>query len=151
MLGQRPEEARSRLRDGMREAWACRDMTLVIGHCVQAILADQAGDSAEAFRLLAEGERTLHAWDVPPIYYLALVTLVKCELWAGQGQLPLAELWLARLSDTYAGAQPAAAPELLPQLPLHLGLRRATLVRRRGQEEAAAQQMRELQRKARRC
>ncbi|HTN32021.1 MAG TPA: LuxR C-terminal-related transcriptional regulator [Pseudomonas sp.] len=146
-----PEQARARLHAGIREARACRDVTLVIGYSVLATLAEQAGDNAEAFRLLAECERTLHAWDVPPIYYLALVTLVKCELWAGHGQLPLAELWLARLSDTYAGAQPAAAPELLPQLPLHLGLRRATLARRRGQEEAAAQQMRELQRKARRC
>ena len=150
MLGQRPEEARSRLRDGMREAWACRDMTLVIGHCVQAILADQQGDTAEAFRLLAEGERTLHAWDIPPIYYLALVTLVKCELWIRQGQLPLAELWLARLASTYAGEQPAAAPELLPQLPLHLKLRRASLDRQRGQAESAERQLRELQRQARR-
>ena len=145
-----PEQARARLQAGIREARACRDVTLVIGYSVLATLAEQAGDSAEAFRLLAEGERTLHAWDVPPIYYLALVTLVKCELWAGQGQLPLAELWLARLSDTYAGAQPAAAPELLPQLPLHLGLRRATLVRRRGQDEAAERQLHELQRQARR-
>src|SRR5690606_5485318 len=42
------------------------------------------------------------------------------------------------------------APELLPQLPLHLGLRRATLARRRGQDEAAEQQLHELQRQARR-
>lgn len=145
-----PAQARARLQDGLQEARACRDVTLVIGYCVLASLAEQEGDTAEAFRLLAEGERTLHAWDIPPIYYLAMVTLVKCELWAGQEQLPLAELWLARLSDTYSGAQPAAAPELLPQLPLHLGLRRAILARRRGQREQAERQLRELQRQARR-
>lgn len=145
-----PEQARERLQAGIREARACRDVTLVIGYSVLATLAEQEGDIAEAFRLLAEAERTLHAWDVPPIYYLALVTLVKCELWAGQGQLPLAELWLARLSDTYTGEQPAAAPELLPQLPLHLGLRRAIVARRRFQTEDAERQLRDLQRQARR-
>lgn len=146
-----PEPARARLLAGLREARACRDVSLVIGYSVLATLAELQGDTAEAFRLLAEGEHTLHAWDVPPIYYLALVTLVKCELWAAHGQVPLAELWLARLSETYCGETPAAAPELLPQLPLHLGLRRATLARRRGLVQDAERQFRELQRQTRRC
>ena len=145
-----PEQARARLLAGLREARICRDVSMVIGYCVLASLAEHEGDNAEAFRLLAEGERTLHAWDIPPICYLAMVTLVKCGLWAGQGQLPLAELWLARLSDTYAGERPAAAPELLPQLPLHLGLRQAILARQRGQLEQAERRLRELQGQARR-
>lgn len=149
-LRMQPEQARARLWAGIQEARACRDLTLIIGYTVLATLAEQDGDTAQAFRLLGEGERTLHAWDVPPIYYLALVTLVKCELWAAHGQLPLAELWLARLMDTYAGERPAAAPELLPQLPLHLRLRRATVAQRRRQMESAEQQWRELQRLARR-
>ncbi len=36
---------------------------------------------SKAFAELAEAERLMHIWDVPPIYYLAMITLIKCELW----------------------------------------------------------------------
>jgi len=64
---------------------------------------------------------------VPPIYYLAMITLVKCELWLAQGRTDLAEAWLARLGQTYNGEQPAAPPEFHPQLPLHIELQQALL------------------------
>ncbi len=71
----------------------------------------------------------MHIWDVPPVYYLAMITLVKCELWLAQGRTDLAESWLQRLGQTYGGEQPAAAPEFHPLLPLHIALQQASLDR----------------------
>lgn len=140
----RPEEARRRLRAGIAEARACRDIGVLIGHCVLAGLEGRCGRLAEAFALLAEAERLMHIWDVPPIYYLAMITLAKCELWLLQGQTELAEAWLARLAETYSGEQAAAAPESHPQLPLYIDLQQAVLERLQGQLPAAERRLRAL-------
>ena len=144
-----PVGARKCLQAGVSEAHRCRDVSVVIGYCVLARLSGQAGRPDEAFTLLAEAERIMHAWDVPPVYYLALVTLVKCELWMSQGQLPLAGIWLARLGETYVGEQAAAAPELLPQLSLHIALQRAVLTALRGQAKEAEKLLLQLEQQAR--
>jgi len=122
-----PQTARLRLQAGLAEARACRDISVLIGHCVIARLEGGSGEFSKAFAELAEAERLMHIWDVPPIYYLAMITLVKCELWLAQGRTDLAEAWLARLGQTYNGAHPAAPPEFHPQLPLHIELQQALL------------------------
>lgn len=122
-----PQQARARLLSGLAEARACRDISVLIGHCVIARLDGSSGDFAKAFAELAEAERLMHIWDVPPIYYLAMITLVKCELWLAQGRTDLAEAWLARLGQTYTGERAAAPPEFHPQLPLHVELQQALL------------------------
>ncbi|WP_433737074.1 LuxR C-terminal-related transcriptional regulator [Pseudomonas putida] len=122
-----PQTARARLQAGLSEARACRDISVLIGHCVIARLEGNSGEFAKAFAELAEAERLMHIWDVPPIYYLAMITLVKCELWLAQGRIDLAEAWLARLGQTYNGEKPAAPPEFHPQLPLHIELQQALL------------------------
>ena len=122
-----PQAARVRLLAGIGEARACRDISVLIGHCVIARLDGAGGEFAKAFAELAEAERLMHIWDVPPIYYLAMITLVKCELWLAQGRTDLAEAWLARLGQTYTGARAAAPPEFHPQLPLHVELQQALL------------------------
>lgn len=122
-----PQTARLRLQAGLAEARACRDISVLIGHCVIARLEGSSGEFAKAFAELAEAERLMHIWDVPPIYYLAMITLVKCELWLAQGRTDLAEAWLARLGQTYNGERPAAPPEFHPQLPLHIELQQALL------------------------
>ncbi|MCA4962796.1 LuxR C-terminal-related transcriptional regulator [Pseudomonas sp. Y24-6] len=122
-----PQAARIRLQAGLSEARACRDISVLIGHCVIARIEGSSGEFAKAFAELAEAERLMHIWDVPPIYYLAMITLVKCELWLAQGRTDLAEAWLARLSQTYNGENPAAPPEFHPQLPLHIELQQALL------------------------
>jgi LuxR family maltose regulon positive regulatory protein len=122
-----PQAARLRLQAGLGEARACRDISVLIGHCVIARLEGNSGVFAKAFAELAEAERLMHIWDVPPIYYLAMITLVKCELWLAQGRTDLAQAWLARLGQTYNGEQPAAPPEFHPQLPLHIELQQALL------------------------
>ncbi|WP_248739355.1 LuxR C-terminal-related transcriptional regulator [Pseudomonas kribbensis] len=122
-----PEAARQRLQAGLSEARACRDISVLIGHCVIARLDGSSGDYARAFAELAEAERLMHIWDVPPIYYLAMITLVKCELWLAQGRIDLAEAWLGRLGQTYTGERAAAPPEFHPQLPLHVELQQALL------------------------
>ncbi|WJK08949.1 LuxR C-terminal-related transcriptional regulator [Pseudomonas fluorescens] len=122
-----PQAARARLQAGLTEARACRDISVLIGHCVIARLDGNNGDFAKAFAELAEAERLMHIWDVPPIYYLAMITLVKCELWLAQGRIDLAEAWLARLGQTYTGERAAAPPEFHPQLPLHVELQQALL------------------------
>ncbi|MER2102643.1 MAG: LuxR C-terminal-related transcriptional regulator [Pseudomonas atacamensis] len=122
-----PDAARVRLLAGLGEARACRDISVLIGHCVIARLDGSRGEFAKAFAELAEAERLMHIWDVPPIYYLAMITLVKCELWLAQGRIDLAEAWLARLGQTYTGEHAAAPPEFHPQLPLHVELQQALL------------------------
>lgn len=122
-----PQAARVRLLAGIGEARACRDISVLIGHCVIARLDGTSGEFAKAFAELAEAERLMHIWDVPPIYYLAMITLVKCELWLAQGRIDLAEAWLARLGQTYTGEHAAAPPEFHPQLPLHVELQQALL------------------------
>ncbi|MDF9618696.1 LuxR C-terminal-related transcriptional regulator [Pseudomonas entomophila] len=124
-----PVQGRARLRAGLSEARSCRDISVLIGHCVIASLDGREGRFAEAFAELAEAERLMHIWDVPPIFYLAMITLVKCELWLAQGRTDLAESWLLRLGQTYGGEQPAAAPEFHPLLPLHIELQQALLER----------------------
>jgi LuxR family maltose regulon positive regulatory protein len=129
LLAQRlqPQAARVRLQAGLNEARACRDISVLIGHCVIARLEGSSGEFAKAFAELAEAERLMHIWDVPPIYYLAMITLVKCEFWLAQGRTDLAEAWLARLGQTYNGEHAAAPPEFHPQLPLHIELQQAQL------------------------
>ncbi len=122
-----PQVARTRLLAGIGEARACRDISVLIGHCVIARLDGATGEFAKAFAELSEAERLMHIWDVPPIYYLAMITLVKCELWLTQGRTDLAEAWLARLGQTYTGERAAAPPEFHPQLPLHVELQQALL------------------------
>jgi LuxR family maltose regulon positive regulatory protein len=132
-----PQPARARLLAGLGEARACRDISVLIGHCVIARLEGSSGEFAKAFAELAEAERLMHIWDVPPIYYLAMITLVKCELWLAQGRTDLAEAWLARLGQTYNGEHPAAPPEFHPQLPLHIELQQAVLDMMKGQSMLA--------------
>ena len=139
-----PAQGRARLRAGLGEARACRDISVLIGHCVIAGLDGREGNYAEAFAELAEAERLMHIWDVPPIFYLAMITLVKCELWLAQGRTDLAESWLLRLGQTYGGEQRAAAPEFHPLLPLHIELQQALLERVQGRSDEAVVRLRDL-------
>lgn len=143
-----PQAARRLLRAGIAEARACRDISVLIGYCVQANLEGRGGNFPAAFAQLAEAERLMHIWDVPPIYYLAMITLSKCELWLQQGQIELAAAWLGRLAETYSGEQAAAAPEFHPQLPLHIELQQAALERIQGQPAQAERRLRALSQRA---
>lgn len=143
-----PEAGMVRLRAGLAEARACRDISVLIGHCVIASFEGRRGDFPLAFAELAEAERLMHIWDVPPIYYLAMITLIKCELWLAQGRTDLAEAWLARLEQTYNGEHAAAAPEFHPHLPQHIGLQQAALDATRHQHDVALQRLEELAQQA---
>lgn len=139
-----PQQARQRLLAGIAEARTCRDSSLLIGHCVLASLEGRCGNLSEAFAQLAEAERLMHIWDIPAVYYLAMITLHKCELWLLQGQGELAGFWLSRLAQTYSGEHAAAAPEFHPQLPLHIELHQATLECLRGLPGEAERRLRAL-------
>ncbi len=143
-----PQQARQRLLAGIAEARGCRDVSLLIGHCALARLEGRCGNLAEGFAQLAEAERLMHIWDIPAVYYLAMITLCKCELWLLQGQSELAGFWLNRLAQTYSGEDAAAAPELQPQLPLHIDLHLATLERLRGLPGEAERRLRGLSQRA---
>ncbi|MGV8919799.1 MAG: LuxR C-terminal-related transcriptional regulator [Pseudomonas sp.] len=140
-----PDIARQRLVAGLAEARACRDVSVLIGHCVIAGIDGRNGRFTEAFAELSEAERLMHIWDVPPVYYLAMITLIKCELWLLQGRIDLAEAWLVRLGQTYSGEQPAVAPECHPLLPQHIELQRAALEQIQGQLPSAVQRLRRLE------
>ncbi|MBD9457293.1 helix-turn-helix transcriptional regulator [Pseudomonas sp. PDM05] len=144
-----PDAGIDRLRAGLVEARACRDISVLIGHCVIASFEGRRNDFSKAFAELAEAERLMHIWDVPPIYYLAMITLIKCELWLAQGRTDLADAWLNRLGQTYNGEHAAAAPEFHPHLPQHIGLQQAALEATRHQPAAALQRLEELAQQAR--
>lgn len=139
-----PQLARECLYAGIAEARSCRDISVVLGYCVLASMAGREGELTEAFAHLAEVERLMHIWDVPAIYYLGMVTLIKCELWQRQGQHELAGLWLSRLHEAYSGAQAAAAPEFHPQLALHILLCQATQEQLLTEPDRAEQGLRQL-------
>jgi LuxR family maltose regulon positive regulatory protein len=141
LVRNQPEVGIAHLRAGLAEARACRDISVLIGHCVIASFEGRRNDFSKAFAELAEAERLMHIWDVPPIYYLAMITLIKCELWLAQGRTDLADAWLTRLGQTYNGEQAAAAPEFHPHLPQHIGLQQAALDAIRHQPEAALQRL----------
>ena len=141
-------QAVTRLHTGIAEARACRDVGVLIGYCVLASLEGREGRSAEAFALLGEAERLMHVWDVPAIYYLAMITLIKCELWLRQGQVELAAAWLPQLAETYGDKGRALAPEFHPQLALHIDLQLAALERLQGGLENAERRLRALQQRA---
>ncbi|HHX06535.1 MAG TPA: helix-turn-helix transcriptional regulator, partial [Pseudomonas sp.] len=143
LLGMRGQiqEARVKLCAGISEAQACRDASLLIGYRMQAVLEGMSGREAEAFEQLAEAERIMHTWDVPSIYYLAMLTLSKCELWLQQGQLELAQPWLERLSATYNVQQMDKASEFHPQLALYVELQMAALECATGQVASAEQRL----------
>ncbi|NBF03529.1 helix-turn-helix transcriptional regulator [Pseudomonas sp. Fl5BN2] len=143
-LRAQPEAGLVLLQAGLVEARACRDISVLIGHCVIAKQEGLRGEFSRAFAELAEAERLMHIWDVPPIYYLAMITLVKCELWLAQGRTDLAEAWLARLGQTYTGEQAAAPPEFHPQLPLHIELQQARLESIKGDLIKAEQRLNRL-------
>lgn len=148
LLGLRLQpRAVERLRAGVAEARACRDVGALIGYCVLASLEGRDGRSAEAFALLGEAERLMHVWDVPAIYYLAMITLMKCELWLRQGQVELAAAWLPQLAETYSEGR-ALAPEFHPQMALHIDLQQAALDRLQGDLESAERRLRALQPRA---
>lgn len=147
-LALQPDEARKWIKQGIEETRSCRDVSLVIGYCVLASLEGRLGNYAAAFARLGDVERLMHAWDIPPIYYLAAITLIKCELWLAQGQTELAGVWLQRLGGTYGG-QAATPPECSPLLPLHLELLQAGLERREGRPEEAARRLDRLARSTR--
>ena len=143
-----PEAGLARLRAGLTEARACRDISVLIGHCVIANFEGRRGDFSSAFAELAEAERLMHIWDVPPIYYLAMITLIKCELWLAQGRTDLADAWLTRLGQTYNGEHAAAAPEFHPHLPQHIELQQAALDATRHQPDSALQRLEALAQQA---
>lgn len=147
-LALQPDEARKWIKQGIEETRSCRDVSLVIGYCVLASLEGRLGNYAAAFARLGDVERLMHAWDIPPIYYLAAITLIKCELWLTQGQTELAGVWLQRLGGTYGG-QAATPPECSPLLPLHVELLQAGLERREGRPEEAARRLDRLARSTR--
>lgn len=146
LLGMRgqTQDARVKLCAGISEAQACRDVSLLIGYRMQAVLEGMDGRAAEAFEQLAEAERIMHMWDVPSIYYLAMLTLSKCELWIQQGQLELAQPWLERLSATYNVRQMDKASEFHPQLALYVELQMAAMESATGQAESAEQRLKQL-------
>jgi LuxR family maltose regulon positive regulatory protein len=148
LVRNQPETGIALLRAGLAEARACRDISVLIGHCVIASFEGRRHDFPKAFAELAEAERLMHIWDVPPIYYLAMITLIKCELWLAQGRTDLADAWLTRLGQTYHGEQAAAAPEFHPHLPQHIGLQQAALDAVRHQPLAALERLEALAQQA---
>tara|TARA_R110001592_G_scaffold68273_1_gene209170 strand:- start:2167 stop:4866 length:2700 start_codon:yes stop_codon:yes gene_type:complete len=135
------DTARHRVREGMEEARACRDLHVLPGYCLLAGIEARRRDGfGLAFELLAEAERLMHQWDVPPVYYLGWGTVLKSDLWISAGRYALAEQWLPRLRQTYCLDNPAAPPSFFHVLPVVINRVYARLLWSQG-EHAEAEEL----------
>lgn len=122
----------------MEEARACRDLHVLPGYCLLAGIEARRRDGfGQAFELLAEAERLMHQWDVPPVYYLGWGTVLKSDLWISAGRQELAEQWLPRLRQTYCLGSPAAPPSFFHALPVVIDRVYARLLWGQGEHEQA--------------
>lgn len=140
LRGQLGEQAFAcqRVREGIDEARRCRDIHVLPGYCLLAGIEARRRDGfAQAFELLAEAERLMHQWDIPPVYYLGWGTALKSDLWISAGRQELAEQWLPRLRQTYCLENPAAPPSFFHALPLVIERVYARLLWGRGEHAQA--------------
>lgn len=127
------------------EARRSRDVHVLQAYCASAaVLARRLDTAGEAFTLLAEAERLMHQWDVPPVYYLGWVTALKSDLWMTTDRRELAEHWLPRLRQTYCLDEAAAPPPFFHALPVLIELVYARLLWQRGERVACESCLREL-------
>jgi LuxR family maltose regulon positive regulatory protein len=132
------DTARQRVREGMEEARACRDVHVLPGYCLLAGIEARRRDGLSlAFEVLAEAERLMHQWDVPPVYYLGWGTVLKSDLWISEGRQELAEQWLLRLRQTYCLGTPAAPTSFFHVLPVVIDRVYARLLWGHGEHEEA--------------
>jgi len=126
------------VRAGIDEARLCRDIHVLPGYCLLAGIEARRRDGfAHAFELLADAERLMHQWDIPPVYYLGWGTALKSDLWISAGRQELAEQWLPRLRQTYCLNDPAAPPSFFHALPLVIERVYARLLWGRGEHDEA--------------
>ncbi|GGD05684.1 transcriptional regulator [Halopseudomonas salina] len=132
------EAARREVRQGIDEARSCRDIHVLPGYCLLAGIEARRRDGFnQAFELLAEAERLMHQWDVPPVFYLGWGTALKSDLWISAGRQELAEQWLPRLRQTYCLEEPAAPPSFFHVLPVVIERVYARLLWGRGEQRQA--------------
>jgi LuxR family maltose regulon positive regulatory protein len=133
-----PRAARREVRQGIDEARACRDIHVLPGYCLLAGIEARRRDGfGQAFELLAEAERLMHQWDIPPVFYLGWGTALKSDLWISAGRQELAEQWLPRLRQTYCLDEPAAPPSFFHVLPMVIERVYARLLWGRGEQDQA--------------
>lgn len=133
-----PDTARREVRQGIDEARACRDIHVLPGYCLLAGIEARRRDGfGQAFELLAEAERLMHQWDIPPVFYLGWGTALKSDLWISAGRQELAEQWLPRLRQTYCLDGPAAPPSFFHVLPVVIERVYARLLWGRGEQGQA--------------
>ena len=133
------------LQQGIADARRHRDVHVLMGFCQQAVLQAQIDQATEAaFATLADAERLMHQWDIPPVFYLGWITAIKSDLWISAGRRELAEQWLPRLHETYCSEQPAAPPPCYQGLPVLIGLVYARLLWVRGERAGCEAQLKAL-------
>jgi LuxR family maltose regulon positive regulatory protein len=142
-LGMQTEEARKRLKAGIDEARACRDVSLVIGYAVLACLEGQQGQYA-GVRPTGRGRAAdacvgCAAGLLPVGHHPDQMRTV-----ARPGAVELAAAWLERLGETYSAEQPATPPECHPQLPYYIALWQALLARHEARPDEAERRLRSL-------
>ncbi|WP_164880949.1 LuxR C-terminal-related transcriptional regulator [Aestuariirhabdus litorea] len=106
------DEAESWARRGIPIAERARDVSVVLGYTVRILIYRNRKDIGAAFNMLAEVERLMNLWDIPQVFYLAWLTVLKCDLWIYQGKLEQARGWLERLVELYDSEQVWPPPYL---------------------------------------
>lgn len=79
-LALQPDKARKWIKQGVEKTCSRRDIGLVIGYYALASLRGRLGNYAAALVRLDDVEWLIHAWDISPVHYLVVITLIKYEL-----------------------------------------------------------------------
>ena len=119
------EGARQDAYIGINEANRCRDVIVLYGYSLLALIHLMKQEGKAALATIAEAERLMQRWQVSEQVYQGWIAIVKANIWMALGKQERAEECLSRVDDTDGPAGINHA-ELFP---MQSGLYRLTCVR----------------------
>lgn len=119
------EQAKQEVYLGINEANQCRDVIVLYGYSLLALIQIGEHDSKQALDTLAQAERLMQRWNVEPRVYQSWLTLVKANACMSLQKWGRAAEYIEAISKMKV--DPDASPELFPMQPELLRLSQARL------------------------
>lgn len=85
------EGARQDAYIGINEANRCRDVIVLYGYSLLALIHIMAQEGKAALAIIAETERLMQRWQVSEQVYQGWITIVKANVWLGMGKCSRAQ------------------------------------------------------------
>ena len=119
------EGARQDAYIGINEANRCRDVIVLYGYSLLALIHIMAQEGKAALAVIAETERLMQRWQVSEQVYQGWITIVKANIWLGMGKWHRAQECLDLVTEN-KGELDVNHAELFP---MQSGLYRLTYAR----------------------